>query len=188
MVPETLRTTLFLTISISLAGVCQVLWLRSQFSRRFMQRVDFGLSLRGRELCGENKTLRGFLVMVPACAISFALVSALMGTQGLWDLSSLGYAGLGALAGFGFMAGELPNSMLKRQLDIDPGEAPSNPHLARLCLLLDRTDSLLGCLLAVWMFVPLPWTIWLGCLLVGPGIHGVFSFALYKFGVKGRAA
>jgi hypothetical protein len=30
--------------------------------------------------------------------------------------------GLGVCAGFGFMAGELPNSFVKRQLGIRPGE------------------------------------------------------------------
>lgn len=188
MTLDPLRATLFLVLSISLAGVCQVLWFKSSASARFTQRVDFGLTLRGRALFGANKTARGFMVMVPACASSFVLFSWALGPQGLWGFSWAGYAGLGAAAGFGFMAGELPNSMLKRQLDVAPGQAPSSPTLARLCLLLDRTDSLLGALIAIWLLAPLPWPVWLGCLLVGPGIHALFSYALYKFGVKKRAA
>ncbi len=191
MIPNPVHATLFLIVSLSLAGVCQVLWLRSATSQRFTQRVDFGQTFRGKPLFGENKTLRGFMIMVPASAASFILISQLAALaavdRGLWPLSPLAYAGLGLTAGFGFMAGELPNSMLKRQLDVAPGQAPSNKTLALVCLALDRTDSLLGALFAVWLCVPLPWTVWLICLLVGPGIHAVFSFALYKLGVKKRA-
>ena len=76
---------------------------------------------------GEHKTLRGFVVMIPAAAVSFVALAAAVGdpaAAGLWPLTPLGYAGLGAFAGFGFMAGELPNSFIKRQLGIRPGDCP----------------------------------------------------------------
>lgn len=179
----------FLVLSLSTAGVFQVAWLRTELSKKFGQRVDFGLTLRGRPLFGQNKTLRGFLAMVPASGFSFWAWSRLLsGWDGLWPLSAVEFTLFGCIAGFGFMAGELPNSALKRQLDIAPGEAPSQPWLRRFCLLLDRTDSLIGSLLAMSLYTTVPWTVWLGCLVVGPGIHAVFSFALYRVGVKKRAA
>jgi hypothetical protein len=180
--------TVFLILSLSTAGVFQVAWLRTRVSEKLKQRVDFGLTLRGRPLLGENKTLRGFVVMVPASGFSFWAWSRLgSGFEGLWPLSPTQFLLLGCAAGAGFMLGELPNSALKRQLDIAPGEAPTQPWLGRLCLTLDRTDSLLGSLLAMSLTVPVPWPIWLGCLVVGSGIHGLFSFALYRLGIKERA-
>ncbi len=178
---------LFLVLSLSTAGVFQVAWLRTGFSKKFSQRVDLGLTVRGRPLFGANKTLRGFMAMVPASGLSFWAWSRVL-SDGLWPLSSWQFVAFGCLAGAGFMLGELPNSALKRQLDIGPGEAPTQPWLRRFCLLLDRTDSLIGSLLAMSLYVLMPWTIWLGCLVVGPGIHGVFSFALYRVGGKTRAA
>ena len=186
--PEPVATAVFLMLSLSAAGVCQVLWLRTVVSQRFSQPVDLGLTLRGRRLFGDNKTLRGFVVMVPATALAMVFFSQAAGPdRGLWPMSAGAYALLGLAAGLGFMLGELPNSALKRQLDIGPGQAPSQRWLRALCLLLDRTDSILGSLLAVSLVVPMSWQIWLGCLLLGPGIHAVFSFALYRLGVKGRA-
>lgn len=180
---------LFLVLSLSTAGVFQVAWLRTGLSTKFTHRVDLGLTVRGRPLFGENKTLRGFIVMVPATGFSFwAWSRVLADLNGLWALSAWEFVVFGCLAGAGFMAGELPNSALKRQLDIAPGEAPSQPWLRRLCLVLDRTDSLLGSLLTMSFYVRVPWTVWLGCLLVGPGIHAIFSFLLYRLGVKKRAA
>ena len=71
--------------------------------------------------------------MVPAAAGAFALLAVLVadrGVAGLWNLSASSYAVLGAWPRLGFMAGELPNSFIKRQLDIPPGGAPHSRSAA----------------------------------------------------------
>ena len=106
---------------------------------------------RDARVFGEHKTLRGFVVMVPAAAVSFAALAAAIGDPaqaGLWPLTIAGYAGLGACAGFGFMAGELPNSFVKRQLGIRPGECPRG-RAGAVQFVADRIDSGVGMLLAV---------------------------------------
>jgi hypothetical protein len=175
----------FVCLAVTTAGVLQVLWLRSPASRRFLQPVDFGRTLRGRRLFGDNKAWRGFLGMVPASAVAFPAWALVLDP---WDLSLPGYAGLGALCGLGFMAAELPNSFVKRQLDVPPGEAPERPLWRRVGWVVDRFDSLLGGLAAIACVVPMSAAVWLGCLLVGPGVHASLSWALYKAGVKRRAA
>lgn len=183
------QRVVFLVLALSTAGALQVLWLRSRFSQKFCQPVDLGLQLRGRPLFGPNKTLRGFVMMVPAAGLSFLFWSqALEGAERVWSLRPTEFVLFGCVAGLGFMAGELPNSAFKRQLDIPPGEAPKSPSLRRLCLFLDRTDSLLGSLFAMSLYARVPWPVWLGCLAIGPGIHALFSFSLYRLGVKRRAA
>ncbi len=132
--------------------------------------------------------------MVPACGLSFLVLAALVappqllghGSWRLWQLSLAGYAALGMAAGFGFMAGELPNSFVKRQLGIAPGELPKGRWSRRLCSITDRLDSALGGLLLVSLIVPLPWRTWLIMLLVGPVVHSLFSALLYLLGVKKR--
>jgi hypothetical protein len=183
-VPTALRIAL-VCLAVTTAGVIQVLWLRSRVSRRFGQPVDMGLTLRGRRLFGDNKTWRGFLGMVPGCAVAFPAWALLFDA---WELSLLGYAGLGAVCGLGFMAGELPNSFVKRQLDIPPGEAPKSPLWRGVGWVVDRFDSLVGGLLAMSCVVPMSAAVWVGCLVVGPGVHASLSYALYKAGVKRRAA
>src|SRR4029453_18276231 len=99
---------------------------------------------------GENKTLRGFVVMIPAAALAFAAVAAVVSLPGgvppatLWQLTPAGYAALGAWAGFGFMAGELPNSFVKRQLGILPGQAPTYRLTRMICFTVDHIDSIVG--------------------------------------------
>lgn len=179
----------FLLVAFTLAGAAQTAWFTMPASRRFGYPLDGGLHWRGRRLFGANKTFRGFVVMVPACAAAFALLgSAAPGFAGLWDLSPLWYAALGALAGFGFMAGELPNSFVKRQFDIAPGCASREHAASILQFLVDRLDSGIGMLVVVSLAVPTPWTTWAVVLLVGPAIHWTFSLVMFRLGLKARPA
>ena len=183
----------FLIATLTLAGVLQTAWLAMPVSQRFAVPLDGGLTFRGRRLLGANKMLRGFLMMVPATGASFALVATLLsaspvGLSGLWRLSPRAYALMGLWTGFGFMAGELPNSFLKRQFDIAPG-ATAPGRLARcFFLIVDRLDSIAGMLLALALLVPVPLLVWMYLALLGPAVHWCFSYALFQLGVKARAA
>ena len=181
----------FLLLAFVLAGIAQTAWFASPASALFMQPVDGGLTLRGRRLLGDNKTLRGFVVMVPAAAAAFAVLAMLAGdpeTLGLWPLSVPAYLLAGAVAGFGFMAGELPNSFLKRQLGIRPGEAARTRAAAAFHFTVDRLDSGVGMLLALALVVPVSWSTVATVLTVGPFIHWTFSLLMFRLGVKARAA
>lgn len=181
----------FLLGAFILAGMAQTAWFAAPISRRFSQPIDGGATFRGRRVFGAHKTVRGFIVMVPAASLSFAALAAAIGDPagaGLWPLTIPGYAGLGACAGFGFMAGELPNSFLKRQLGIAPGARPRHPAGAAAQFLLDRIDSGIGMLLAVSAVAGTPAVTWLLVLLVGPSIHWAFSVLMFHLGLKARPA
>jgi hypothetical protein len=181
----------FLVLAFVLAGLAQTAWFTAPASRRFARPLDRGVRLRGRRLFGDNKTLRGFVVMVPAPALSFALLALLAGdpgSLGLWRLSIAGYALAGAIAGFGFMAGELPNSFIKRQLDIAPGQAPRAGLAYAAQFALDRLDSAIGMLLALRLVVAVPWRTVAIVLTVGPFIHWTFSILMCRLGLKPRPA
>ena len=135
----------------------------------------------------------GFMVMVPATGLAFAFLASLLdvlpaGLKGLWPLSPAGYALLGSWAAVGFMAGELPNSFIKRQLGIAPGAAARGRFAGPLFFVVDRVDSILGLVLALIVAVPVPWRTWLCVALIGPALHGLFSVAFFRLGVKARPA
>jgi hypothetical protein len=180
----------FLLTAFTLAGIAQTAWFATSVSHAFAAAIDGGRCVRGRRIFGAHKTVRGFVMMVPAAGLAFALLAALAaGTvqRALWPLSPNAYALLGAWAGFGFMAGELPNSFLKRQLDIEPGASPDGWR-GVFHFLLDRIDSGLGMLTALSVAVDVPWLTWVYVLLLGPFIHWSFSLAMFRLGLKGRAA
>jgi hypothetical protein len=190
--PDPAACACFLIAAFILAGVAQTVWFATPSSRALALPLDFGLTLRGRRLFGENKTVRGFVVMVPAAAMAFATLSILVGggnpeAPRLWTLSPLQYALLGGWAGLGFMAGELPNSFVKRQLGIGPGDA-SRGRAFLVQLVVDRLDSGIGMLTALSVAVPTPWQIWAVVLTIGPFVHGAFSVVMFHLGVKPRLA
>jgi hypothetical protein len=188
-----LRCALFILVAFILAGSAQTWWFKSPRSSRFALPLDGGRTLRGRRFFGANKTWKGFVVMVPATMLAFALLGASVSgvpelSAGLWPLSPLQFALLGGCAALGFMLGELPNSFMKRQLGIAPGAAPARAWGRWLCFSVDRLDSIIGALLVMSVLVPMGWRVWLLVLAVGPAVHWLFNVALYALGVKARPA
>jgi CDP-diglyceride synthetase len=188
---DPLAAAVFLVSAFSLAGAAQTAWFATPISRAFAIPLDGGFRLRGRRLFGANKTVRGLVVMVPAAAAAFALLAAAAEDAArawLWPISLGSYAWLGAWAAVGFMAGELPNSLLKRQLDIAPGARPEGRGAALGHFILDRLDSGIGMLAALALVVEVPWLTWAYVLLVGPLVHWSFSVVMFRLGLKQRAA
>jgi hypothetical protein len=192
--PDAAACAVFLIAAFSLAGLAQSAWLRSRTSNRFAVPLDGGATLRGRRIFGANKTWKGLVVMVPAVGIAFWSLAAGLALArpitlaSLWPLSPAGFFLLGCWAGLGFMLGELPNSLVKRQLDIAPGTPPASAAGRFVCFIVDRTDSVLGALLALTLVVRVPWLTWVGILLAGPLVHWLFNVLLVLLGVKSKAA
>jgi hypothetical protein len=182
----------FIIVAFVLAALPHTIWLRTRASMRLGVPLDGGLRLRGRRVFGDHKMIRGFVVIVPAAGIAFALTGAVFSRlglgAGLWGLGPTGEVLLGMWAATGFMAGELPNSFLKRRLGVAPGAVPTGAWTRPVFLVLDRVDSLLGMLLALSVAVPVSWTVWVYVLIVGPGIHLLFSAVFFALGTKERFA
>jgi hypothetical protein len=92
------------------------------------------------------------------------------------------------MAALGYLLGELPNSFIKRQLSIDPGEAAAAPLQRRVFLVLDQIDSAFGVLLALSLCSPITWQFCLVLLLVGAAVHLMFNVLPFALGVKKRPA
>jgi len=120
--------------------------------------LDGGVTVRGRRLLGDHKTVRGAVTMIGATTAFVALQAAVVAGCGsaarlsLVDFGRIRPLVWGLVLGGGYIVGELPNSFVKRQLDVAPGERPAGP-LAPVFWLCDELDSLAGvlvCMSAVW--------------------------------------
>ncbi len=178
----------FLILAFALAGCAQAMWLASPMSRWLAWPLDGGVTFRNRRLLGPNKTLRGFVVMVPATGLAFIIVALAAPAAGRWPLSLGMYAALGLLAGVGFMAGELPNSFVKRQLDIPAGAAALGPLSRPMFFIIDRLDSPCGVVATLALAVPIPALTVVYVLTIGAVVHGGFSMLTFQLGGKTRAA
>ena len=182
----------FVVLAFVPAGLAHSLWLRGAWSARWRVPLDRGGTWRGVPIFGENKTWAGFVVLPLASAVTFAVLRWATDrlseewSESLWPLSVGGYALLGGWTGLGFMAGELPNSFVKRQLGVAAGAAPTGRLTRALGFLIDRVDSIAGAFVAQAVVVPVGFRYAGYLLLVGPGLHWMFSALLYYLGVKRR--
>jgi CDP-2,3-bis-(O-geranylgeranyl)-sn-glycerol synthase len=190
--PDPLVCAAFVVLAFVPAGLAHSLWLRSACAEPFRIPIDGGRTWRGQRLLGDNKTWAGFLVLPPACAVTFTLLrlvsESISGSwcERLWPLAVASYALLGGWTALGFMAGELPNSFVKRQFGVAPGAAAPGRAAGLVSFVIDRLDSLAGALLALALVVPVDGWFVFYLLLVVPGLHWLFSALLCHLGVKRR--
>jgi hypothetical protein len=148
---------LWLAVPILLSGLVHLVVLKRDLLPALRRApIDFGATFRDRRLFGANKTWRGALVMIGGTAAFSALLAQLNAAVLHWPVA-VDYAALhpwawGTLLGTGYILGELPNSFIKRQLDIAPG-AMGQGLRGRFFWVVDQLDSLVGiflCVLPVW--------------------------------------
>ena len=82
--------------------------------------IDGGRSWRGRRLLGDNKTWRGALVMSSGPLLATAALDRFDWYRRRLPVDTNPLL-LGTILGVSTVAGELPNSFLKRRLGIAPG-------------------------------------------------------------------
>jgi CDP-archaeol synthase len=118
--------------------------LRFDLLKGLKRPIDGGATLRGRPLFGRNKTWRGAVSMFGGVMVA---------TQLIWrsdwyrrrlptEIQDARPGLVGALLGASVVMGELPNSFVKRQLDIAPGERLSSPGGLAISLF-DQADFVL---------------------------------------------
>lgn len=159
--------------------------LRFHLLARLARPIDARKTLRGRRLFGDNKTWRGALVMPAGVLASTCLLAQV---PSYWSrlpegIQRGGPVVFGLLLGFGAVFGELPNSFLKRQLDIDPGR--QRRSLAGLAfVVLDQGDFVLG----AWLFLLPVWVMPVGeaaaAFAVVVGVHLVVNVVGYAIGAR----
>jgi CDP-2,3-bis-(O-geranylgeranyl)-sn-glycerol synthase len=118
--------------------------------------IDGGRSFRGKRLFGKSKTWRGVVVAVLGCIPTVALQKYVL-VEVARPLAVVDYAEvsslvLGTTMGVAAMAGELPNSFVKRQLGIEPGNTARGRVLRAVFWTWDQVDLLT----LAWLLL-LPW-------------------------------
>lgn len=144
---------LFLGSPLLLAAVAQGLCIRDDYLPQLKRPLDFGLSFKGKRIFGDHKTWRGLIINVVFCTLGTAIQARLQNKSYipscllLLDYSKNGILA-GILLGLGMTVGELPNSFLKRRLNISPGRQERG-LLGVIFFLFDQIDLTIG----IWIFL-----------------------------------
>ena len=178
---------LLLALPVVLGGLGHIAFIKLRWwSALSAVPLDGGLTLRGRRLFGANKTLRGALVMIVATAFSALACAGIVGDHVVVVEQVSSPLWWGTVLGTGYILGELPNSFLKRQLDIAPG-APAARGLGWFFWVVDQIDCLLGILVvAALAGAPLPLSIAVTLTVVALVLHPLLAGLMVLLGLKSR--
>ena len=169
-----------LIAALLIGGIAQVLVVRFDLVPRTAKPIDGGRTFHGRPLFGVNKTWRGVFVMTVGTALGAALFLPL--APPMTQPPSVGWAGLGAAMGLGYVVAELPNSFAKRRIGIPPGGEDNRGIVGYL---MDQSDSVVGVVLAFALVARPSVADILVLLLCGTLVHIGFDALLHVIGVKG---
>lgn len=172
-----------------MAGIFNMIWCKSKLCDFMKKPVDFGKDFCDkRRIFGENKTWKGFVGMIIGGCVFSVLWGLVCGcSEYLTEhnyfyvnyLNTIEYnAFTGILIGFAYALFELPNSFLKRRLDITPGKTTSGFKKV-FFVFLDQADSIFGCVLVICLFYSMPLWFYLLYVFVGAATHIVLNILLY---------
>jgi CDP-archaeol synthase len=183
---EVLYLFLPLLASMALAGVV----LRYDLLPELKQPIDGGAVVRGHRLFGDNKTWRGLVTSAVGCTAVVAVqkwIGDRAGRFALIDYGEVNVFALGAALGLSAIVGELPNSFLKRQLGLAPGEHGSGIW-GTILYVLDQIDWLLIVWPVLLIWIRPGWSLVLTSLVLAFFGHQLISLLGYQIGARRTAA
>ncbi len=170
------------------AGVVNSIFCKSKLLNFLKIPLDFhGNFFDGKRIFGDNKTIKGFLGYIVFNIIFCVLFGLLFNILKInnYNFFYLNHSNtffynllIGFLLGLFYALFELPNSFIKRRLDITPGKSTKG-FSKLLFTFLDQADSVFGVALVVWLFYPLGIWIYLLYILIGAGTHLIINMLLY---------
>jgi hypothetical protein len=180
---------MYLTLLVPIfAGIINSIFCKSKILNGLKIPMDFGKNfVDGKRIFGDHKTIKGFIGYI-IFNIIFSILFGFLFQVFNGNSNNFFYMNhentilyniwIGFLIGLFYALFELPNSFLKRRLDITPGK--STKGLSKIFFVfLDQADSVFGVALVVWMFYPIGWKVYLLYILIGVGTHILINMLLY---------
>ncbi len=171
-----------------IAGIINSIFCKTKILNKLKKPMDFNKKfIDKKRIFGDNKTWKGFIGYL----IFNIILSILFGI--IWKLCNLEYLNffykyhnntilfnllIGFLLGLFYALFELPNSFLKRRLNITPGKTIKGFKKV-FFIILDQADSVFGVALVLWFFYPLGIKLYLLYILIGTVTHLLINMLLY---------
>jgi hypothetical protein len=175
-----LQDTFFLLLPLIISGSLHMFIVK----KNYLSFLNIPIHLRA---FGKNKTWRGLIVMPVLTLLSLPLVILISKYISLnWEILNYfqqqNFFLAGFLLGLGYVLAELPNSFIKRRLNITEGK--TSQKFPVLFVILDQGDSALGCLPVYYLFFNIKIEILIFTLIIGIVVHLLANFLLYKIKLR----
>lgn len=185
---------MYLTMSpLLLGGILNMVFTKTKLYKKLAKPIDCGKCCRdGRRIFGDNKTTIGFVSMVVFCILSQLLSGLLCSQLKIEQYNDLFSANnntflfnlwFGALTGFIYMFCELPNSFIKRRINIPPGRTVGGIK-GFLFFIMDQIDSLLGVMALLCVVAQLGFGHYWQYVFVGALTHIFVNIILFSLKIR----
>lgn len=188
-------STLLLSIApIAIAGSANMAFVKSPFLNGLKTPIDNGYIYRdGKPVFGANKTWKGAVGMIGLSGLTLWLFSILLGEHySLWtvyrpagDFKLVAFFD-GLLLGLAYIVFELPNSFIKRRIDIGAGKNAQG-KIGLAFTVIDQADSVIGCALMMLLITHISLSTAILIIVIGSGIHLILNGLLFLVGLKSQA-
>jgi CDP-diglyceride synthetase len=175
---------------VILAGICNMVFMKLPILDCLKKPLDAGRCFfDGKRVFGDHKTWKGLVGMIIFSALFGILLqhlcrrSEMLAAISVVDYTCTNGFIFGTILGCGYILAELPNSFIKRRLDISPGKNGSG-LAGGFFTFLDQADSVIGCLLALCLYYIPPFFEGILCVFVFSGLHYALNIALYLAGLR----
>lgn len=142
--------------------------------------IDFGRSINGKRIFGDNKTYRGVVLLVIFSILgSYFLwylerTSAVVREHNILDFHNYSPVLYGLLFGIAYTLFELPNSFIKRRFGIEEGKRGAISNI-----IADQIDSPIGCMLVIMPFSSMDFRFFAAGIVFYLFLHMFFNFLLF---------
>ncbi len=191
-----LSQIIFFILPLIGAGISNMILVKLPIFSNWQIPMDGGYHLKdGKRLFGANKTWKGFAGMIVLTAFwMFGCEWLVKSFDWAAELSMIPYHSFqfptngllfGAIWGLAYVLAELPNSYIKRRIDIAPGTNAIGLK-GWIFTIVDQADSVIGCLLVVPLFYAISLVDALVVLVLATAIHLIINVLLYLLELKSQ--
>ncbi len=171
-----------------LAGILNMIWCKSKILKKLAIPIDGNRKfIDGKRIFGDNKTWKGLIGYVILNIFTACLWGLICSVSKMEQYNFL-YINhdntftyniiIGILLGLAYALCELPNSFIKRRLDILPGKTTKGIKKI-FFIVLDQADSVIGCVLVANYFYKMTLFMILGYIALGTITHILINMMLY---------
>ncbi len=175
-------------LPLILSGIMNMVFVKkSKLYKKYNFPIDMHKTLKdGKRIFGDNKTAIGFISMIVFCIIIQVMYGAFCNLLSINEKNELYIyykntftlnLTAGFLFGLSYMLFELPNSFIKRRLDIKPGKTARG--IKGIFFVIDQIDSLLGVFLVLKFYNMMSLNKYLSCVVVGAVTHISVNLILF---------
>ena len=185
---------MYLTIlPLTISGILNMVFTKTKLYQKHKSPIDRGRVLKdGKRIFGDNKTWIGFIsmVLISTCVhaasgviVKMLNISHCSDLYGVYDNTILYNSFVGFMFGLIYMLSELPNSFIKRRLDIKAGKTDKGIK-GLVFFIIDQIDSLVGVSLLIFLLSNI--TLWksVGYVALGAITHITVNLVLYLLKVR----